>query len=373
MLYVDLPTAEDIRALRAVRADACVSIYLETTPLTQEIGASVIAYGNLVRAAMAQLEAAGLDKRRIWPLAEQLDDLGEDEGFWERQSRSLAVLATPDSLRTFRLANRLTPMAQVSDRFHMKPLLRAAAFPQTAHVLALSEHSARLFEVFADAPPVQLHAPALPRDASHVIGQRSLNDRSPKGRITGSEGKKVRLTQYCRAVDAALRETVGGQGLPLILAANDPLDAIFRGMGSHPGLLPETIGGEIDRLAIAELDAAARAVLDRANAAEVAAAAALFETRAGQGRATTDIAQAARAATFGAVDTLLVCIDTVVPGHVDEETGAVSFAEGESAASYGVVDEIAARALATGARLLAVRAEEVPGGGALAAILRFPV
>ncbi len=36
MLYVDIPTQQDIKALNKRRADACVSIYLPTTPLTQD-------------------------------------------------------------------------------------------------------------------------------------------------------------------------------------------------------------------------------------------------------------------------------------------------------------------------------------------------
>jgi hypothetical protein len=42
------------------------------------------------------------------------------------------VLATPDSVRTFRLATAVTDTAEVSDRFHLKPLLRAVTFPQSA-------------------------------------------------------------------------------------------------------------------------------------------------------------------------------------------------------------------------------------------------
>ena len=39
--------------------------------------------------------------------------------------------------------------------------------------------------------------------------------------------------------------------------------------------------------------------------------------------------------------------------------------------TYGVVDEIARRVLLHGGQVLAVRAEDVPGGGPLAAILRY--
>ena len=84
----------------------------------------------------------------------------------------------------------------------------------------------------------------------------------------------------------------------------------------------------------------------------------------------TDLAEVARAATFGAVDTVLVDIDTVVPGTVDEDTGAVIFGP-ESTTSYGVVDEVARRVWLTGGRVLAVRRDDVPGEQGVAAILRY--
>ncbi len=52
-------------------------------------------------------------------------------------------------------------------------------------------------------------------------------------------------------------------------------------------------------------------------------------------------------------------------------TGVVSFDAAPSAANCGVVDEIAGRALLTGACVLAVRREDIPGGGSLAAITRY--
>ncbi|MFL5335080.1 MAG: hypothetical protein ACJ8H8_18270, partial [Geminicoccaceae bacterium] len=80
-----------------------------------------------------------------------------------------------------------------------------------------------------------------------------------------------------------------------------------------------------------------------------------------------------RYGTFGAIEALLVDIDEVVPGRIDEDTGAVTFVDAPGADSYGVVDEIADRALVTGARVLGVRKADIPGGAHLAAILRYPV
>jgi hypothetical protein len=84
------------------------------------------------------------------------------------------------------------------------------------------------------------------------------------------------------------------------------------------------------------------------------------------------VATLARAATYGAVETLLVDIDEKVPGHLDDETGAVTLAE-DDAASYGVVDEIARRVLLSGGRVLAVRRPDLPGGAPTAGILRYAI
>jgi hypothetical protein len=143
---------------------------------------------------------------------EHFDDLADDDAFWRLQANSLAVLATADMLRTFRLANALSPMVAVSDRFHLKPLLRAITFPNSAFVLALSENAVRLVEIHADLPAVKLEG--LPKDAASAVGKSTLNDRSPSGRIHGSEGQNVRFRQYARQVDAALRPVLAGRETP---------------------------------------------------------------------------------------------------------------------------------------------------------------
>ncbi|MCA3611576.1 MAG: hypothetical protein IOC55_04110 [Methylobacterium sp.] len=373
MLHVDIPTLPEIRSLIGLRSDACVSIYLSTTPQTQHVKASRIAFANLTKTALDQLDASGFDKRRRALLAAELAALAEDDAFWQFQAHSLAVLATPDAVRTFRLATSVTETVEVSDRFLLKPLLRALAFPQHAFVLALSENAVRLVEVFADAPPSQVRIPDLPKSAADAAGRASVNERSASGRIHGSEGQKTLLRQFARQVDAALRAVLSGRETPLIVAAVEPLASIYRAVNTYPALAPDGIAISADQTADSALASSAREVLDRIYASEVDMAKDLFETRLGQRRATIEIGEAARAATNGAIELLLVDLDHVLPGTVDDIEGKVSLAAAASAASYDVIDEITGRAILSGAKVLAVRQGDVPGNAPLAAILRYPI
>lgn len=372
MLHLDVPTLAELRELVGVRADLCVSIYLPTTPLTQDARADRIALKNAADDVANAALAEGADKQRVAALEELVLDLVEDEEFWRFQAHGLAVLATPERIRTWRLPNRVARIVERADRFHLKPMFRALTFPYEAFVLALSANGARLLEVPRDLPPVEIRVDGMPKDAQAATRRKSIDRRSHSARMHGDEGKKVFLEIYARKVDAAVRAFLAGRELPLILAATAPLDSVYRSVASTPQLVAETIRTSPETASDLELGEAARAVLDRFYAERIRDFHALFATRAGQDRATTDIATAARAATMGAVDRLMVDIDEVVPGTVDEETGAVTFAE-PSGSTYGVVDEIAGRVLLTGGTVLGVRRDDVPERASLAAVLRYPL
>jgi len=373
MLYVDIPTQPELHDLVAARGDVMISLYLATTPDPTASEPSRIRLKQLRQEAMAKLEAAGVDKRTQWPIEEQIDDLVDDDAFWRFQATGLAVFVTPDSIRTYRLPTTLTETAQVSDRFHLKPLLRVVSTSQHAFVLALAENEVRVIELLGDAAAQEISVEDLPSDVASVARVSNVNRRSYAGRLGGSEGQKEYLRQYCRAVDAALRSMLAGRSEPLILAVTEPLLSIYRSVNSYPNLADGVIRTSPVRIPPHELGALARPIIDGIHAAGVRDFHDLYSRRLPQERATTTMEHAARAATFGAVDTLVVDIDSVIPGEVDDETGEITLAEHASATSYGVVDEIAGRVLATGGRVLAVRSSDIPDESALAAVLRFPI
>jgi len=369
ILPTDIPTRAQLDGLLAARVPSSVSIYLPTNPSSGG-DAERIALKNLAGEAVRQLQLAGAGRKDIVAIEEEVADLIDDDEFWRYQARSLAVFLTPTRSTTYRLPHRLTSMVEVSDRFHLKPLLRALTFPHTAFVLALSLGSVRLLEIAPELEPATVAVPDLPSDVASAVGKSSIRDRAPSRKIQGSEGQKTRMRQYARQIDQALRPLLSGLDVPLILAATEPLDSIYRSVSTYPHLVATSLPGNPDSNSDAELAASARLVLDDLYAAELRTIQETYAHRLAQRRASADIADIARAATYGLVDTVLVDIDEIVPGSIDEN-GAVTLDDTDDAVNYGVVDEIARRVWLNSGKVLAVRRDDIPGKGSVAAILRY--
>ena len=259
-MHIDLPTRSDIERLAAARESCCVSVYLPTST------APVDSESNQLRARTLFKTAVGLVRERAdaetaAAIEGQLNDLLEDTSFWFELGRSLALLVTGKQLVEFRLPNQVSEHVAVGERFAIIPILRSITFPHSALVLALSQHDFRLVQVSADTPAQEIPLPNAPHDAASAVNLDSIAGRSQFGRLQGDEGRKVRLTQYARSVDHALRPLLNGKSLPLILAATEPLESIYRNLSGYAHVAADTIRGNPEDLSEAQLADAARKIM----------------------------------------------------------------------------------------------------------------
>ena len=391
MLHIDIPTLEEFKALAQVKGETCVSLYLHTSPLRENVRANRIAFRDLAREALAQLREGGTDKRKIAVFEQRFNHLAglerdvQDEDkirklqrakpdafdtFWHYQANGLAVLSTSGLMRMFRLPDPPKPLAEVADRFHLTPLIKTMTSPHDVFVLALAEESARLIHAFVNFPPVRLQIPDLPRNAEEATRRPSFHVRAPRRRLQNLEGEKVLLHKYARKVEQAVHGALAGLNTPLVLAAEEPMSSMFRSLNTYPRLADEMIEGNPDQVTDAELEDAAIPILDRLYSRELKAVIALYDELKPR-RATTDVSYAAHAATAGAIEQLLVDLDAVIPGLVSDLDGSVTYSASDDAETYSVVDEVARRALSTGAKVMGARREELPDRAPLAAILRY--
>ena len=391
MLHIDIPSLEEFKVLAQVKGETCVSLYLPTSPLGSGAKANRTAFNDLAKEALSQLKEAGIDKARVSAFAQQFDLLAGTEpdvqdqdkvrkqqhakpdpvdSFWHYQANGLAVLVTSGATRTFRLPNSPKPLAEVADRFHLTPLKRAMTSPHDVYVLALSKESVRLVHAFANFSPERLQVPGLAANAEEATRRPSVHVRAPRGHLQNLEGEKVLLQQYVRKVDQAVYGVLAGRNTALVLAAAEPLASMFRSVNTYPGLVDEMIEGNPDQTTDVELEDAAIPILDWLYSRDRAAVIARYDELKPR-LATTDVSYAAHAATAGAIDQLLVDLDAVVPGLVSDVDGSVTYAASDDAETYSVVDEVARRALYSGARVMGARKEELPDRAPLIAILRY--
>ena len=366
MWNLDIPSESELRLLASIDAPAVVTIYMPTTPTTQDAAAEAMGLRNLVKEAMIEVRRRPeLPRGDDEYIEVQLLDLVDDEDFWAHQSHGLGVITTAEGQWTFRLPHRPDAQVHVADKANLIQLIAATA-AQDAHVLCLSEGAVRLIDVAADLPPKEVRVAGMPTDAASAAGKSSLKDRSPSGRLMGSEGKRVRIRQYARLVDDALMPLLRGDERPLVLIATEPIYSIFRQVCSAPTLVAHGVEANPDKWSLTQIADAVKPVLVEYAAESDAGLAALVDERRGQRRATTYLADISRAATNGAVATLILDREHDERGTIGDD-GALTL----DPAGPVLAEELARRVVANGGRVLALSADRLPGGAPVTAVLRY--
>ena len=209
ILPTDIPTRAQLDGLLAAREPWSVSIYVPTDPSSRGDVAR-IELKTLAGEAVSQLQQAGAARNDVGAIEEEVADLVDDDEFWRYQARSLALFLTPTRSTTYRLPHNLTSIVEVSDRFHLKPLLRALTFQHTAFVLAVSQGSIRVLEIAPELDPAKVAVPGLRRTwRARSASRRSrtahpaAGSRAPKDRRPGCASTRGRSTRRCGRCSAA--------------------------------------------------------------------------------------------------------------------------------------------------------------------------
>ncbi len=354
MLYRDPFSKQDYLQLTEVRA-LCFSIYLPTSRVTQDTPRDRITLKNLIDEATSQAGAIA-DKRQVAAVGERLQDLLDDDDFWAHQANGLAVLATPERIASYRLAFDVEPIAEVSDRFHLKPMLAALA-PKSAYVLAISQKSVHCYE-FTPAQQLEpVRVEGLPKDFSDATGRTLQRDGAPARRLEGDEGKKVLQRKFIRAVEQAMRPLLKYESQPLVLATTTEQQAMYSEVNTYPELQQQAYHGSVENMPLPDLAEQIKPIVDQLHAARLHAWGEDYRQSRDQSRSINDLQKIATASTFGQVSKLLVDADHFSYGTIDDK-GVVSLAAERSPETYDLIDEIAARVVAQGGDVLAVRADE---------------
>ena len=356
MARYDLPTLDDLREL-GTRRDNAITIYAETSPAPDAREGSYLNAKSAFDRAIRELREEGIRHATETALRDQWEKVRTDEA-WTRLSSSVAIFLSPDQLQLFVLPNRLENQMQTGGHFDLGQIVRAVTTPQSAFALTLSANGWNLWQATPTTVATELvllgdHS----TDVADATNRATIRDRGHVRRLVGDEGKKVLLEQYANrvaeAVSAELALVDRSGERPLFLFATDPLLDMFQAAYTDRTVVP--VPGAPDELRADEIDTAIRAELPALNAAQNNAVVARLSDGVNRGLVATDLAEISKAASAGAVATLVYDFTRDIPGDIDSETGELTYDDN----GYDVMSSIVVTVLDRGGEVIAVRADEI--------------
>jgi len=390
---MDILKQNDLKELIETSGEWCVSLYMSTHRVGREQQQEPIRFKNLVAQAQEKLLDSGLRRPEVQELLRPAESLLDDEDFWQHQSDGLAVFLAPDSARIYRLPSRFDEFVVIADNFQIKPLLPLLVENGQFYILALSLNEVRLFlgtrdtvnRVDLPGVPTSMQA-ALSMDdpEKHLDFHTSTKSPStPGGRpamfhgqgVQADEQDKENILRYFKLVDNGLSGLLSGVTIPMVLAGVDYLHPIYRQANTYPNLLEEGLKGNPEELDGRELHQSAWELVEPIFVKDQKEALERFEQLHGQENelASTDLRTVVKAANFGRIDTLIVPLGEQRWGQYDPLKNKVVFDTDPKPENEDLLDFAAMHTLSNSGKVFAVQPEKLPGGGDLAAILRYAI
>jgi hypothetical protein len=381
---VDYFGRDQLKELFEVDTAPAVSIYMETHRRGADVAAQPLRLRAAINEARSILAIDGVDG--VDDVLAPLEALIGDQEFWRHQAEGLALFASRDFGRLYRLPVRVPDMVVVGPTFHTKPLIEFLQAPERFWVLSVTQKEVRMWEgTTTELAPVNLHA--VPTSLQEALGTEVVSDRlnlrSPRGRGSapifhghgaGKDDTKQELEKFFRAVDAGVRDLLADEISPIILAAVDYYHPIYRSVSKLENLADEGIVGSIGAWDEGRIHAAAWPIAQRSVERKLDVALDLWESSYGRGKAESDLVVIARLAVAGRIRLLLAENGRTVWGRINRIAGDVEMIrEGGSDPHGGAVDlldELAELTIQFGGRALVLPGHKMPTDTGLAAVLR---
>lgn len=384
-------TRSDLSTLMDGAPPLGVSIFLPTHILGREIRQDPIRLKNLAAEARDKLEAAGLPRTEADAVLAPATELVDDYGFWQHQSHGLALFLGASEAQIHKVPIPLAEQVVVGPGFHVRPLLPVLAADGAFLVLTITADKVRLFEASRFAI-VEDETTDLPRSLDEVTEeasdyenpvQASPPNRPNVGSISATNAqvygdspedwRKNQLVEFARRVAAALKDRLAGNPVPVVLAADAETGGHFQKLSTLGAQLAGVIEVNPEAMDEKALHEAAYAVmrphLDAGRREAVERFAALLGS--GDARAATGIEQVVRAAYQGRIETLLLAEGKTMWGRYHEAADEVATGSEFAETGEDLLDAAAVQALRQGGSIHVLPNDEISGGNAAVAILRY--
>jgi hypothetical protein len=342
---------------------------------------------KLLRLAEDELLRHGAKRAAATELLAPADDLLEHLTLSKESSESLAVFTGNGNCSVYSVPTTCDEVCVVGSHHYILPAVTALADNAAFYVLAVSQNQIRLLRGTKDEVH-EVEVPNLPPNMQRALNldnrQSALQAYQARPGLRKKEGlvfhghggepdaAKAELLNYSREIEKAIWPVLRNESDPLVFAGVDYLFPIFRDVTQYPHVLPTPLAGNPELLSPADLRERAwklvQPTLDRRRAAVLAK----YGNCISQGRASNAIDDILIAASAGAVETLFVDPAEKRWGIFDPAEPTVRIDESLNHDGEDLINLAAVIVLRNRGMVMPMPSGNVPGGGALAAIMRYP-
>lgn len=385
---MDQITREELQSLLEYEGFPCVSIYMPTQKAGAEVQQNPIRLKNILRQAEEQMTERGIRRAEAEKLLEPAWDLVKDSRFWSQQGEGFAAFLAEGMFQNYTLPQQFEEEISINRRFYVMPLFPVLRKGRRFFILAISQKQVRLFQATKyDVHQVELEdvpqslAEALQWDdpeqhiqLNYSQGPSTGGSRPEAmfhGHSENKERQKDRIRRFFHKVDVGLQEFLAKEKAPLVLAGVEYILPIFREASEYQYLSENGIMGNPEELRPEELHEKAWKIVEPVFEKEKKDSIDQYYIGESRGLSSKNIIEIVPAAYYGRVESIFVSHDAQQWGWFDPESGDVLLEDSQTPQNEDLYDFAASQTFQNRGLVFMVNPDEVPGGGKVAATLRY--
>lgn len=378
---------EDFAELAEFRSDCCVTIYIPTHQSGVQVNEKqdAILLKNTLKDVANQLSEQGIETARIEQLLTPAYALLQDDQFWGRMGKGLALFIAEDYFKYLKMGATPQQVAVCQKRFHMTPLIPLLTNKTYFYLLVINKQKCKLFRANAFGMEF-VDVPGLPEEMMEV---KRLSDKDAStfksGVSSGSGGAnyhgmgggnpdhKDNIAVYFEAVDDIIyKEVLHAENAPLLLAGVEYLIPIYRSATDYHNVCAESLTGSHEHDETHSLYAQARAIMEPYFAQAQDRALTMFANQKATPLTTSMAKDVIPAAYYGRVSHLFVREGARILGRFDEMNNALDLDLTDEEPLEDLSDMAVIKTLSQGGEVYVLPAEQMPSESTdLAAVLRY--
>lgn len=361
-----------------------MSLYQPTHKSRPENMQDPIRFKNLVQQLENSLKKGYPEQ--VDKLMKPFYDIAEDKIFWNNTSEGLVVLANKNKCVVYKLNRSVDELAIVANSFHIKPLIRNFQSADNYHVLGITRNDFNIYEGNRYGIEMIDLDKDTPKTLEEVLGdeytQSHINTGRYSGGVTGSPvfhghgGRKdeveIDTERYFRYIDKFILENFSNEmKLPLILVALDEHQGEFRNITKNKYLLDEKVSKDPEALAREEIKELTWNEMETLYIQKTKDLVDRYGLQSSKFLGTDDLAEIARAALEGRIDTLMIESGHIEPGMVNRQTGEIERGNLDNPEFDDILDDLGEMALKSQSEVVVLPKERMPSNRGIAAIFRY--